>query len=92
MLAWFIKVPHNTPMSNGYNNEETTTAPKTYLMRYEPARHLGEVNFRAEEFTYHLATNANVDGEFFYANDLDNEGALKRFNTYNTIEIISLEA
>ena len=92
MLVTIIKAPHNTNMSSGNNTNETTKAPKTYLMRYVPARHEGSANFRNEEFTYWLSTTADVAGEFFYANDLDNEGALKRFNNWGVSEIISLEA
>tara|TARA_B100000676_G_C17978659_1_gene787628 strand:+ start:136 stop:366 length:231 start_codon:yes stop_codon:yes gene_type:complete len=72
-------------MRSGNNNNET---PKSYLCRYEPAKHLGVSNWRGTEYTYWLETAASLEGEFFYAKDLDNGGALKRFTTHRINEII----
>ena len=38
-------------------------AKKTYLMRYEPAKHEGVSNWRNEEFVYHIETAASVEGK-----------------------------
>ena len=63
---------------------------KTYLMRYEPAKHEGVANWRNHEFTYFVETSANVEDAFFFARDLDNDYALKRFNADRVTEIITI--
>ena len=68
------------------NTSETTS----YLMRYEPAKHEGMANWRNHEFTYYVETSANIEGEFFYAADLEADNKLKRFNTNRINEIITI--
>ena len=63
---------------------------KTYLLRYEPAKHEGVANWRNHEFTYFVETTANVEDAFFFAHDLDNDYALKRFNADRVTEIITI--
>ena len=82
-----INLGQNSHMSS---KKSDTTEAKTYMMRYQPKRHLGQSNWRGEEFTYVIETAANVEAETFYANDLDENGQLKRFNSWNTIEIITI--
>ena len=55
-----------------------TENSKTYLMRYEPAKHDGVANWRNHEFTYFVETAANIEGEYFYAADLEADNKLKR--------------
>ncbi len=66
------------------------SAKKTYLMRYEPAKHEGVSNWRNEEFVYHIETAASVEGAFFYAADLDNDRKLKRFVASRVNEVITI--
>ena len=82
-----INLGQNRDMSS---TKSDTTEATTYMMRYQPKRHLGQSNWRGEEYTYVIETAANVEAETFYANDLDANGQLKRFNSWNTIEIITI--
>ena len=82
-----INLGQNRDMSS---TKSDTTEATTYMMRYQPKRHLGQSNWRGEEYTYVIETAANVEAETFYANDLDENGQLKRFNSWNTIEIITI--
>jgi len=63
---------------------------KTYLIRYEPAKHEGVANWRNHEFTYFVETSANIEGEYFFAADLEADNKVKRFNTHRINEIITI--